>query len=164
MFLLIALYFFYLTKKESYNPQKSSPSPLTNLIANEDRNIILDVCYKKETYNRKSGSYDQYELNVYAVGVDVEGELRIMPADKTYKSGSFYGNIGYIGSKHYIDAWWDAYTDFTNTKEELRIQINNDGTASIGMGSMINNGDGTFFYRNKDRLDYDLTLKEVECN
>ncbi len=125
-------------------------------------NIVLGLCFYKETGKKVSLLPSVYEMEVYIMGNQVEGSLSVSPENQNIKQGRFYGELSHIDDKWSVDAWWDAFESEKNTKEELKILFE-DNLAKIGVGSMQDNGDGTFFYKNKNRLNYDLGLALTNC-
>lgn len=158
--LALSFYFFYLIKSEpSADAKKSYATESEEL----DPRAILDLCFYKNLVNKRTGTLEEYRLNIYAIGNQVQGDLIMIPNDKAYKSGMFYGIFAQVDGERAVDVWWDAYEGDKNTKEELRIILSEAGTAKIGVGPMKDNGDGTFFYRNKNKLNYSLALEEINC-
>lgn len=154
----LGVYAYLLLKTEPANIEKYTQQANSESLSN----TLEDFCFYKSEFNKRTGLVSEYKLNIYIIGDQVEGDLVLLKDDGGYKTGMFYGTIGFFNKKRTIDVWWDAHTEFKNSKEELRIVLEND-LASIGMGVMQDNGDGTFFYKNKNSISYSLKLEKTIC-
>jgi hypothetical protein len=60
------------------------------------------------------------------------------------------------------DLWWYASAEGMNVKEQLKI-IFGEGTAGVGMGEMVDRGDGVYVYKDLKNISYTLSLTDVAC-
>ncbi len=155
--LAIVFGFYYFLKNSSATEVDVLEKTLSNA-----GNTIFGLCFCKETSLKNFSTPSTYEMEVYIIGNQVEGSLSIQPENMEAKQGKFYGNLLYVDEVWFVDAWWDSFEGSKNMKEELKV-ILKDNTAQIGMGPMNDNGDGTYFYKNKAKLSYDLKLGLVDC-
>ncbi len=95
----------------------------------------------------------------------VTGELKFLPAEKDSKVGKFEGTVSVVDKvmmARTVDATWDTFAEGINAKEQLKF-IFGEGTASIGLGEMVERGDGVYVYKDEKNILYNLELGDVAC-
>lgn len=155
--LAIVFGFYYFLKNSSATEVDLLEKALSNT-----ESTIIGLCFYKETGLKNFSAPSIYEMEIYIIGNQVEGSLKIQPENKEAKHGRFYGNLSYVDDVWFLNAWWDSFEGSKNMKEELNIFLK-ENTAQIGTGPMKDNGDGTYFYKDKDKISYDLKLGLVDC-
>ena len=133
----------------------------------EIENKIVDLCFAKFSLPNERGLSDRYTLRM---SIDnekdtVAGELNFFPAEKDSKFGKFDGTVtevDKIAMARTVNAWWSAQAEGMENKEELKI-IFGEGTASVGFGEMVDNGDGVYVYKDPENIFYTLELNDVSC-
>lgn len=123
-----------------------------------------DLCYVFME-NKDDGSFDEYKLRFSIKDSQVLGNLEFLPSEKDKKTGSIEGTvIKPISDKeaYRADLWWTASAEGRTVKEELKI-IFGDGTASIGLGEMIEGEDGIYKYKSIPEIVYGIVLYQTPC-
>ncbi len=164
LFVAGSIAYFTQSKKEIppvTEPVVQTPAPVPVVVQPQD------FCFYKETSTTKNLK-DIMWLKLTTTGKNVTGELHILPADKDIKVGSFGGDIGSLVTTSmtgYSDLWWNANAEGTLQKEELRIALaksEKGAEASVAFGGMMDNGDGTYIYKDKENLTYQ-SMPQVDC-
>ena len=133
----------------------------------EIENKVVDLCFAEFGEPNERGLSDRYTLRM---SIDnekdtVAGELNFFPAEKDSKFGKFDGTVtevDKIAMARTVNAWWSAQAEGMENKEELKI-IFGEGTASVGFGEMVDNGDGVYVYKDPENIFYTLELNDVSC-
>ncbi len=143
---------FFLLK----NKKIDVPVPQTESIA---------LCFGKFGKANERGFADVYTLRMTLAGEKASGELKLLPAEKDSKVGTFEGTVSAVDKMmmaRTMNLWWDTVAEGMHTKEELRI-IFGEGTASIGFGEMTDRGDGVYVYKDPEKITYALDLTDISC-
>ena len=124
----------------------------------------MALCFAKVT-KQKNGLTDASFLRLDLAGSTVTGSLRFLPAEKDSKVGYFSGTVSAVDKvamARTIDAWWDTEAEGMQTKEQVRI-VFGEGTAQVGMGEMVDRGDGVYVYRDIHTITYTEPMSDVDC-
>ena len=164
LFVVGSIVYFRQIKKDIppvTEPVLQTPAPVPAVVQPQD------FCFYKETPTTKNLK-DIMWLKLTTMDKNVSGELHILPAEKDKKIGFFSGDIGGLLTKNmtgYSDLWWNTVAEGVMQKEELRIALANSdkgAEASVAFGGMIDNGDGTYIYKDKENLTYQ-SMPQVDC-
>ena len=161
--IILACYFFIPRKKAvapTVTPVVTTPSKNQTIT-----NKSTELCFAKFGTPNSYGDYDIYTLRMNMTGANVKGELNLLPAEKDTKTGEIEGTVGAVDKvmmARTADLWWFTSGEGMQVKEQLRI-IFGEGTASIGMGEMVDRGDGVYVYKDVKKIDYSLQLTDVAC-
>lgn len=147
---LILLFIFY-TRFTDQNIKNSKV---------EDSILCYTLMQKSE-----NGAIDEYNLRLNIKDSKALGTLEFLPYEKDKKIGSIEGevikpSIDIVASR--ANLWWTATSEGFTTKEELKV-IFGDGTASIGLGEMVEQNDGSYKYKSIPEIVYGLVLYQVSC-
>ncbi len=126
--------------------------------------IDADLCYTF-MQNKENGVFDEYKLRLSIKDSVAVGTLEFLPSEKDKKTGSIEGKVIKPSSDmeaHRADLIWTVISEGKVVKEELKI-IFGDGTASIGLGDMIEGGDGIYKYKSIPEIVYGLVLYQTPC-
>ncbi len=126
--------------------------------------IDADLCYTF-MQNKENGIFDEYKLRFSIKDSVAIGTLQFLPSEKDKKTGSIEGKVIKPSSDmeaYRADLIWTVLSEGTVTKEELKI-IFGDGTASIGLGDMIEGEDGIYKYKSIPEIVYGLVLYQTPC-
>lgn len=131
------------------------------------KNNTMELCFAKIGTPNDMGFYDRYTLrmNLDNSKKTVSGELNFLPAEKDKKTGTFSGTVSDVNPSSMartIDAIWNTSAEGMEAKESLSI-IFGEGTASIGFGEMVDDGYGTYVYKDKNNINYSLDLVDISC-
>lgn len=124
-----------------------------------------ELCFAKFGQPDKNGSYDKYTLRLVLDGEKATGELNFLPKDKDRKIGEFKGTVSAVDKTmmaRTANLEWFTFAEGMNVEEELKI-IFGEGTASIGFGEMVPKKDGTYVYKDPNKIAYNLNLTDVAC-
>lgn len=141
----------------------------TNTNLDENGNVLgeesIALCFANYGKVNALGYSDKYSLNMLLTGSKAVGSLKLIPAEKDSKVGTFIGTVSLVDKvmmARTMDIIWTATGEGVTNKEELRI-IFGEGTASIGMGEMVKSSNGIYVYKDKTKLNYDLKLTDIVC-
>lgn len=129
----------------------------------DEKSIAL--CFANYGKVNAMGYSNKYSLNMLLTGSKAVGNLKLIPAEKDSKVGTFIGTVSPVDKvmmARTMDLIWTAIGEGVTNKEELRI-IFGEGTASIGMGEMVKSSNGIYVYKDKTKLNYDLKLTDIAC-
>jgi len=162
--LLVGGFYFFTLKKAVApvaKPVVTTPTKTETVTDNKS----TELCFAKFGTPNSYGDADMYTLRMYLTGESVKGELNLLPAEKDSKTGQFEGTVSAVDKvamARTVDAVWDTFGEGMEAKEQLKI-IFGEGTASIGMGEMVDRGDGTYVYKDPKNINYSLGLTDVAC-
>ncbi|MFA6301215.1 MAG: hypothetical protein WC609_02605 [Candidatus Paceibacterota bacterium] len=163
IFIIIGV-FYFINKKEAIAPVVVPPSATDTKSTTVDTGPA-ELCFAKFGTPDKNGYYDKYTLRMILDGGKVTGELNLLPAEKDKKTGEIEGTVSAVDKTtmtRTADLWWYASAEGMNVKEQLKI-IFGEGTSSIGMGEMVDRGDGVYVYKDLKNISYTLNLTDVAC-
>lgn len=124
------------------------------------------LCFANYGPTNSTGYSDKYTLSMLLTGNTAEGNLKLIPAEKDSKVGTFVGNVSAVDPimmARTLDLIWNSTGEGMTNKEELSI-IFGEGTASIGMGEMVESSNGVYVYKDKTKINYSLTLTDIACD
>lgn len=115
--------------------------------------------------NKDNGLSDRYYLKLNIKDGNAVGDLSFLPSEKDSKTGPIEGDV--IKPSEDMPAsranlWWTATAEGLTAKEELKIIFGN-GTAAVGLGDMVEGGDGVYKYKSIPEIVYGLVLYETPC-
>ncbi len=124
----------------------------------------IGMCYQytKITHNSLT---DRAWLRMNISGNTVTGEYQNLPAEKDRKVGKFTGTVGPMNpaiSARIADVWWDSMAEGMQVTEQLQI-IFGEGSAVAQFDEMIDQGDGTYVYKNPTKLTSGFQMSQVDC-
>jgi len=132
-----------------------------------DNNPIVQgvgMCYQYSKENAR-GIADRAWLKMDIVGDRVTGEYQNLPAEKDKKTGKFSGTVGKMDPKisaRLADVWWESSAEGMNVKEQLHITFG-EGSAVALFGEMVDKGDGTYVYKDANKLTPGFQMSQVDC-
>jgi hypothetical protein len=130
--------------------------PEKDKVAVED-GYETSACYLSSRQTDR-GFSDTMWIKLNVDGNSVTGEIHVLPAEKDSKVGTFSGTL----TAPFVDGFWNTMAEGMTATEELRLRIEN-SSARIGFGEMIDRGDGTYVYRDKNALTYSDPIPQVSC-
>jgi hypothetical protein len=159
--------FYFLNKKEAVAPVVVSPDTTNTKPADiiKDTKQPTELCFAKFGVPDKYGSYDKYTLRLILDGDKATGELNFLPAEKDKKTGEIEGTVDPVDKatmSRTANLWWFTLAEGMSVKEELKV-IFGEGTASVGLGEMVDRGDGVYVYKNPKNIFYTLNLTDLPC-
>lgn len=125
----------------------------------------VELCFYYESKANR-GLYDVSWTRLNITGSDVTGEFRYLPAEKDRKVGMFSGIVGpvdKVAMARTLDVWWNSMAEGMETKEQLKI-IFGEGTAQAEFGEMVDQGDGTYVYKDPNALTLGVPMTDVACS
>ena len=164
--IVILIVAFYFIKKEKVVVPVITPAVTTpSKTETSSDNTTRELCFAKFGKPNSYGDSDMYTLRMDLTGGNVKGELNLLPAEKDKKTGEIEGTVGAVDKvmmARTADLWWFTSGEGMEVKEQLKI-IFGEGTASIGMGEMVDRGDGVYVYKDPKNISYTLNLTDVAC-
>lgn len=131
---------------------------------NNDNDEPIAYCYYQGKKTDRN-FYDNFWMKIYIRDNNITGEYQSRPAEKDSKIGEFSGIIldqqDNPNSKT-ANVWWDSFGEGMNVTEELLISFN-EKQAKILMGDMVDRGDGVYVYADKNSINYELIMENVDC-
>lgn len=130
--------------------------------------LLKEFCFAYLGDKDNNNFYDKYTLRIYKEGDKATGELKFLPKYKDSKVGLFEGilDFTYLNDQIVLKEGsfvWDTFAEGLNAKEELHIYFN-DNKAKIGLGEMVDKGDGSYIYKDKNLVNYNsLILPMTSC-
>ncbi len=128
-------------------------------------NQPFDLCFAKFGTPNAKGFADAYTLKMTIAGSKVSGDLKFLPVEKDSKVGTFDGTVSgsdQAAMSRSVDVMWATVAEGMNTTEQLKIIFNN-SSAKVGLGEMIDRGDGTYVYKDPNSIGYSLELASTDC-
>ncbi len=122
-----------------------------------------EFCY---VYNNEAGDNVTLRVVIKDDGVNISGNLNMIPAQKDKKTGTFVGTVTPIDPDSITrtaSLIWEASREGVTSMEELSI-VFGQSIATIGFGEMKDRGDGVYVYANPDAISYSLNLQQTECS
>jgi hypothetical protein len=122
-----------------------------------------EFCY---IYNNEAGDSVSLKVAIKDDGVNISGDLSIIPAQKDKKTGTFVGTVTPIDPDSITRTatlMWEASAEGVTNTEELSI-IFGQSVASVGFGEMKDRGDGVYVYANREAISYSLNLQQTDCS
>ena len=163
--ILVASYF--IRRNIAIAPSVTTNTPVTTkpTPSGQTSTKPVELCFAKFGTPDKNGYYDAYTLRMDLNGENVKGELNLLPAEKDKKTGEIEGTVSAVDKTmmaRTASLWWYASAEGMNVKEELKV-IFGEGTANVGMGEMVDRGDGVYVYKDPKNISYSLSLTDVAC-
>lgn len=156
---IVILGIFYLfSKKEEISNITTS---LSMMVSKKTQ-----FCFAHFSTPDKDGYSDKYTLRLNLAGGKATGELKLLPAEKDSMVGTLDGTVSPIDimtTGRTADLWWDAAAEGTTVKNQLKIMFNNND-ALIGLGEMVDRGDGVYVYKDPKKVYYALNLENISCD
>ncbi len=132
---------------------------------NETAAAPLELCYARFGIPNAQHRGDAYTLKMTIEGSKVSGDLKFIPADKDRKVGIFDGTVSdmdKVAMTQTVDGWWATVAEGMNTTEQLKL-IFNDKSAKVGLGEMVDRGDGVYVYKDANSIGYSLEIPSTSC-
>ncbi len=110
--------------------------------------------------------YDKAWLKLSLTGSKVTGEFQDLPSEKDSKVGTFEGEafpLDQSTMSRSADVWWDSRAEGMEVKEELKMKWG-DQSATVGYGEMVDRGDGTYVYKDKENLYWIKQMNQIDCD
>jgi hypothetical protein len=108
------------------------------------------------------GYADTYYLKLSIQRGKATGELATLPAEKDAMRGTLVGNIIDQNGETYFDGTYSNMAEGMTNVDERMIKLG-DTEAAIGYGETMQNADGSYGYKDKNDLNYSLTIPKVDC-
>ena len=144
------------------NRKKAIAPVITPSVATDAKPIQLCFYKKDKTPN---GLFDVNWLKMNIAGSNVTGEFHYLPAEKDSKVGTFEGTVGAVDKAmmaRVANVWWNSMAEGMQVKEQLRI-VFGEGNAQAGFGEMVDQGDGTYVYKDVAKITYGVSMTDVAC-
>ena len=157
--------FYFFNNKKAVAPAIITPVTTTPTKPVVTTNTTTELCFAKFGTPNSYGDLDIYTLRMDLTGGNVKGELNLLPAEKDMKTGEIEGTVSdvdKVAMSRTADLWWFTSGEGMEVKEQLKV-VFGEGTASIGMGEMVDRGDGVYVYKDTKNIDYSLQLTDVAC-
>jgi len=126
--------------------------------------VPAEFCYYKET-KTASGLHDTAWLTMSLEEDRITGEYNNIPAEKDKKVGTFEGVVSSVDptlGTISADLWWGSMAEGMNVTEELHV-VFGETEARVGIGEMIDRGDGVYIYKDKSTIGYWQVLDILPC-
>ncbi len=156
----------------SYILQSKNNTPVPekgNIVAtNELAEVIaikpIEMCYDLSDKTSR-GFYDKALIKMQITGDKVIGEFKDIPSEKDSKVGKFEGTVGLLNKEtmsRRANLLWDSEGEGMSAKEELIIDFG-DGSAVVGYGEMVDNGNNVYVYKDKTKLIFSKNMSQIDC-
>ncbi len=127
----------------------------------------IEMCFHYEK-TLPSGFSDRAILKMSITGpggTRVIGEYKNLPGEKDSKVGTFTGAIGPMDPKisaRTADVLWNSIAEGMTVTEQLKI-IFGEGSAVALFGEMVDQGDGTYGYKDAGNLTPGFQMSQGDC-
>lgn len=145
----------------------SKPVPVAQTPGEYDESVLenpsvnaVQMCY---IWNTEAG--DKAMLSMDIRGENVVGEFNWLPAEKDQKTGIFKGTVGPLNQMEMartVNAWWETTAEGVTNTEQIIIKFG-DGSAGVGFGEMVEDGQGRWVYVDPNKLSFEPNLSQTDC-